>query len=134
MNDGPDQTASHPSLTSTEDRRQGASVVAFPAAREERRVNFTRTELFEILRLYGRKVAEGEWRDYAIDHLDTMAVFSIFRRTAEAPLYRIEKNPKLANKQGAYSVVAQGGLVLKRGQDLARVLAVIDRKPKLVDG
>jgi hypothetical protein len=61
-------------------------------------------------------------------------VFSIFRRTAEAPLYRIEKNPKLANKQGAYSVVAQGGLVLKRGQDLARVLAVIDRKPKLVDG
>jgi hypothetical protein len=109
--------------------------VAFPgtAERETRRVAFDRKELFEILKLYGRKVAEGEWRDYAIDHLDTCAVFSIFRRTAEAPLYRIEKTPKLAAKQGTYSVVAQGGLVLKRGQDLSRVLAVIDRKPKRVE-
>jgi hypothetical protein len=115
--------------------RASGGVVAFPgtAERETRRVAFDRKELFEILKLYGRKVAEGEWRDYAIDHLDTCAVFSIFRRTAEAPLYRIEKTPKLAAKQGTYSVVAQGGLVLKRGQDLSRVLAVIDRKPKLVE-
>ncbi len=132
MSDRPDQTASE---TSTSEARKGAAVLPFPGpvAPEERRVSFDRTELFEILKLYGRKVAEGEWRDYAIDHLETTAVFSIFRRSAEAPLYRIEKNPKLANRQGAYSVVAQGGLVLKRGQDLARVLAVIDRKPKLVD-
>lgn len=132
MSDRPEHTASDPSAS---DARNGAAVVPFPGApgREDRRVSFDRTELFEILKLYGRKVAEGEWRDYAIDHLETTAVFSIFRRSAEAPLYRIEKNPKLANRQGAYSVVAQGGLVLKRGQDLARVLAVIDRKPKLVD-
>jgi hypothetical protein len=115
--------------------RTGASIVLFPGSSEKdmRRVAFDRTELFEILRLYGRKVAEGEWRDYAIDHLETCAVFSIFRRTAEAPLYRIEKNPKLANRQGIYAVIAQGGVVLKRGQDLARVLTVIDRKPKLVE-
>ena len=123
-------------LSEREDSQAGgAAVISFPgsAERDIRRVAFDRTELFEILRLYGRKVAEGEWRDYAIDHLETCAVFSIFRRTAEAPLYRIEKNPKLAGKQGLYAVVAQGGLVLKRGQDLARVLAVIDRKPKLVE-
>ena len=118
----------------------GAEVVQLFAAaapvREsvERRVSFDRRELFEILRLYGRMVAEGEWRDYAIDHLETRAVFSIFRRTAEAPLYRIEKDPKLANRQGAYSVIAQGGMILKRGQDLARVIAVLDKRPKLVDG
>ncbi len=118
----------------TGDNRSQTGVITFPGVeRDVRRVAFDRTELFEILKLYGRKVAEGEWRDYAIDHLDTIAVFSIFRRTAEAPLYRIEKNPKLANKQGLYAVVAQGGLVLKRGQDLSRVLAVIDRKPKLVE-
>ncbi len=116
------------------DGRAGAGVVLFPARADDvRRVSFDRAELFEILKLYGRKVAEGEWRDYAIDHLETSAVFSIFRRTAEAPLYRVEKNPKLAGKQGIYSVVAQGGLVLKRGQDLSRVLAVIDKKPKLVE-
>ena len=104
-----------------------------PASREERRVTFNRQELFEILRLYGRKVAEGEWRDYAIDHLDQRAVFSIFRRTAEAPLYRIEKDPKLAQRQGAYSVVAQGGMILKRGHDLARVIAILEKKPRLVE-
>jgi len=121
--------------------RQAASVMLFPGKEtrlaqgeaETRRIAFDRKELFEILKLYGRKVADGEWRDYAIDHLETTAVFSIFRRTAEAPLYRIEKNPRLAGRQGIYAVVAQGGLVLKRGQDLARVLAVIDRKPKLVE-
>ncbi len=115
--------------------RPGAGILPFPGRSDqsERYVAFDRTELFQILRLYGRKVAEGEWRDYAIDHLESTAVFSIFRRTAEAPLYRIEKTPKLAGRQGAYSVVAQGGLVLKRGHDLARVLTVIDRKPKLVE-
>lgn len=121
---------------SATDGRASAGVVPFPglsAERDQRRVAFDRRELFEILKLYGRKVAEGEWRDYAIDHLESQAVFSVFRRTAEAPLYRIEKTPKLANRQGLYAVIAQGGLVLKRGQDLSRVLAVIDRKPKLVE-
>ena len=75
-----------------------------------------------ILNLYGRKVAEGEWRDYAIDFLDDKAVFSIYRRTSEVPLYRIEKDPKLAKKQGAYSVVVSTGLILKRGHELDRVL------------
>jgi hypothetical protein len=96
-------------------------------------VAFNRGELQTILRLYGRMVAAGEWRDYAIDHLRERAVFSVFRRTSESPLYRIEKAPKLALKQGQYSVVAQGGLILKRGADLERVLAVLEKRPKLVD-
>jgi hypothetical protein len=114
---------------------RGDVVRSFPgtAGREAPAVSFDRRELFEILKLYGRMVAEGEWRDYAIDHLKDRAVFSVFRRASEAPLYRIEKDPKLAQRQGAYSVVAQGGLVLKRGQDLARVLAVLEKKPRLVD-
>ena len=94
---------------------------------------FDRAEINRILQLYGQMVAAGEWRDYAIDHLADRAVFSVFRRTAEAPLFRIEKNPKLAAKQGAYSVVDQGGRILKRGADLARVVAVLEKKPKLVD-
>lgn len=112
----------------------GAAVIAFgrPAARE-RPVSFDRRELFEILAVYGRMVAQGEWRDYAIDHLGDRAVFSVFRRTAEAPLHRIEKNPKLANRQGAYSISDQSGRILKRGSDLARVLAVVEKKPKLVE-
>ncbi len=93
---------------------------------------FNRRELNEILKVYGRKVADGEWRDYAIDMGRDRAVFSIFRRSSEMPLYRIEKLPKLARRQGMYSVVAATGLILKRGQDLAQVLRVIDRKPKLV--
>ena len=97
-------------------------------------VAFDRNELREILNLYGRKVAEGEWRDYAIDFSVHRAVFSIFRRTSEFPLYRIEKDPKLARKQGAYSVVTATGLILKRGHELARVISVLDRKVKLVVG
>lgn len=97
-------------------------------------VCFDRMELREILGLYGRKVAEGEWRDYAMDFTPTRAIFSIYRRTSEFPLYRIEKEPKLARKQGAYSVVASGGLILRRGSDLTRVIAVLDRKVKLVAG
>jgi hypothetical protein len=94
-------------------------------------VSFDRRELNTILDVYGRKVAQGEWRDYALDFGRDMAVFSIFRRTSEAPLYRIVKDPKLARKQGAYSVIAQGGLILRRGQDLAQVLRVLLRRPRL---
>lgn len=97
-------------------------------------VSFDKRELGEILRLYGRKVAEGEWRDYAIDFGAQRAVFSIFRRTSEVPLYRIEKDPKLARRQGAYSVVNSSGLTLRRGSDLARVISVLDRGVKLVSG
>jgi hypothetical protein len=90
-------------------------------------VTFNRLELNQILSVYGRHVREGEWRDYAIDMLRDRAVFSVFRRTTEAPLYRIEKNPKLAKRQGAYSVIATTGLILKRGHELCRVLRVFDR-------
>ncbi|MCO5132169.1 MAG: DUF2794 domain-containing protein [Xanthobacteraceae bacterium] len=95
-------------------------------------VTFNRLELNRILNLYGRMVADGEWRDYAIDFLKDKAVFSIFRRASEVPIYRIEKDPRLARKQGAYSVISQGGLILRRGHDLDRVLLVIDRKLALV--
>jgi hypothetical protein len=95
---------------------------------------FQRRELDAILRLYSRMVAEGEWRDYAIDHLKDRAVFSVFRRASEVPLFRIEKDPKLARKQGAFSVIAAGGLIVKRGHDLAQVLKVFDKSPKLVRG
>lgn len=107
---------------------------AEPAGREaaEQRVQFDRGELNLILNLYGRMVAAGEWRDYAIDALRDRAVFSIFRRTSEMPLYRIEKDPALARRQGAYSVITPTGLILKRGHDLARVLQTIDRRLKLV--
>ncbi|RZO68516.1 MAG: DUF2794 domain-containing protein [Parvularculaceae bacterium] len=89
---------------------------------------FTRSELTRILGLYGQFVAAGEWRDYAIDHLRDAAVFSIFRRTSEAPLYRIEKRPSLSRRQGAWAVVSVTGAVLKRGHDLAQVLRVFDKK------
>ena len=89
---------------------------------------FDRHELNRILTVYGRMVAAGEWRDYALDFLDEVAVFSIFRRASEMPLYRVEKRPKLRGRQGQYSVIAAGGLVLKRGPDLAQVLKVFDRK------
>ncbi|WP_246160587.1 DUF2794 domain-containing protein [Aureimonas fodinaquatilis] len=95
-------------------------------------VCFDRRELSQILNVYGRMVAAGEWRDYAIDTLKDRAVFSIFRRTSEMPLYTVEKEPKLARRQGAYSVVAAGGLILKRGHDLSAVLKVFDRALKTV--
>ncbi|MDZ5699218.1 MULTISPECIES: DUF2794 domain-containing protein [Phyllobacteriaceae] len=101
-------------------------------ARNDLPVTFDRRELNQILRLYGQMVAAGEWRDYAIDHLKDRAVFSVFRRTSEVPLFQIVKNPKLARKQGAYSVIAASGLILKRGHELGRVLAVFDRTLKLV--
>lgn len=93
---------------------------------------FTRTELSVILAVYGRLMADGECRDYAMDFSRDAAVFSIFRRTSDVPLYRIEKAPKLARKQGAYSVVTPTGLILKRGHDLARVLDVLAKKIRVV--
>jgi hypothetical protein len=96
------------------------------------RVTFSRLELNRILNLYGRRVADGEWRDYAIDFLKDRAVFSVFRRASEVPIYRIEKDPRLARKQGAYSVITATGLILRRGHELDRVLLVIDRKLAVV--
>ena len=96
------------------------------------RVTFNRFELNRILNLDGRMVAAGEWRDYALDFLKDRAVFSVFRRAAEVPIYRIEKDPRLARKQGMYSVISATGLILRRGQELDRVLLAIDRKLALV--
>ena len=93
---------------------------------------FNRLELNEILRVYGRFVASGDWRDYAIDMGRETAVFSIFRRASECPIYRVEKSPKLARRQGMYSVIAASGQILKRGQDLKRVLSVLDKSLRLV--
>lgn len=112
----------------------GGQTIFLPRRAEPEKIAFDRRELSTILTLYGRKVAEGEWRDYAIDFLRDRAIFSIFRRASEMPLYRIEKNPHLARRQGAFSVVAATGLILKRGHDLARVLQVIDRPMRLVQG
>jgi hypothetical protein len=94
---------------------------------------FDRSELNAILAVYGRKVASGEWRDYAIDFTRERAVFSVFRRASECPLYRIEKTPRLARRQGAYSVIAATGLILKRGHDLRRVLSVLEKPVRLVE-
>lgn len=96
-------------------------------------VAFDRLELSDILGVYGRMVAAGEWRDYAIDLGSEKATFSVFRRASEWPLYRIEKAPKLARKQGSYSVIAATGLILKRGNDLRRILNVFDRKLAAVE-
>jgi hypothetical protein len=106
-------------------------VVPFPTA-AQKQISFNRAELRTILDLYARMVAEGEWRDYAIDFTRDKAVFSVFRRASEVPLYRIEKDPRLARRQGAYAVVAASGLVLKRGHDLTRVLRVLEKPVKLV--
>ena len=94
-------------------------------------IAFDRKELNIILGVYGGKVAAGEWRDYAMDFGSHTATFSVFRRSSEVPLYRIVKDPALARKQGIYSVIAQGGLILKRGQDLAQVLRILVKQPKL---
>ncbi|MGG6894047.1 MULTISPECIES: DUF2794 domain-containing protein [Rhizobium] len=96
-------------------------------------VTFHRRELDAILWIYGRMVGEGEWRDYAIDHLKDKAVFSVFKRSGEMPLFRIEKNPKLSVKQGAFSVINTNGMTLKRGHDLQQVLKVFDKQLKLVE-
>ncbi|MEM7731805.1 MAG: DUF2794 domain-containing protein [Pseudomonadota bacterium] len=103
------------------------SPTQFPGA-QAAQVTFHRTELSVILSLYGRMVAAGEWRDYGISHLRDVAVFSVFRRTAENPLYRIEKRPKLRGRQGQYAVIGMDGQILKRGSDLRTVLRVLERK------
>src|ERR1700745_1311152 len=97
-------------------------------------VTFSRRELDRLLRLYGRKVAAREGRDYAIDFLKDRAVFSVFRRACEVPIYRIEKNPKLARRQGAYSVISATGHILRRGQELDWVLGALARSLRVVVG
>ena len=97
-------------------------------------VTFSRRELDRILRLYGRKVADGEWRDYAIDFLKDRAVFSVFRRASEMPIYRIEKNPKLGRRQGAFSVISATGHIVRRGHELERVLGALDPSLRVVPG
>jgi hypothetical protein len=92
-----------------------------------RQVFFERRELDRLLRLYGRMVAAGEWRDYAMDGLSDAAVFSVFRRASERPLYRIEKRPALARKQGAWAVIGEGEMVLRRGHELEQVLRFFDK-------
>ena len=91
-------------------------------------IAFDRAELSIILSIYGRMVAAGEWRDYAMSFLREVAVFSIFRRAAETPIYRIEKRPRLRGAQGQYAVIGMDGRILKRGHDLVQVLRVFDRK------
>jgi hypothetical protein len=98
------------------------------------KVFFERLELDRLLRFYGRMVAAGEWRDYALDALPDRALFSVYRRTSEAPLFQIEKRPEEARRQGAYSVKAVDGRVLRRGHDLARVIAVLEPKRMRVVG
>jgi hypothetical protein len=101
----------------------------FPLAlRLDEAVSFDRRELGQILTLYGRMVAAGEWRDYGISCLRDVAIFSVFRRTAEHPLYRIEKRPRMRGRQGLYAVVGMDGQILRRGHDLAVVLKVLERK------
>ncbi|ALG91721.1 MULTISPECIES: DUF2794 domain-containing protein [Actibacterium] len=100
----------------------------FPAPRAPEQVSFDRQELGMILSLYGRMVAAGEWRDYGISCLREVAVFSVFRRTAEHPLYRIEKRPKLRGRQGMYAVIGMDGQILKRGHDLKTVLRGLEKK------
>ena len=91
-------------------------------------VTFDRSELAVILGLYGRMVAAGEWRDYGMSFLKDVAVFSIFRRSAEHPIYRIEKRPRLRGRQGMFAVIGMDGQILKRGHDLKTVLRVLERK------
>lgn len=118
--------------------RSAGKPAAFSSAATGREVQpvttFNRKELTEILTVYGRKVADGEWRDYALDTLRDRAVFSVFRRSAEYPIYRIEKIPRLARKQGAYSIVTATGMILKRGHELGRVLSVLEKSVRLVKG
>ncbi len=103
--------------------------VPFPTSRHvPERVAFDRRELTAILSVYGRMVAAGEWRDYGMSFLHDMAIFSIFRRTAEHPIYRVEKRPRLRERQGMYSVVGMDGRIVKRGHDLKGVLRVLERK------
>ncbi|ACM38030.1 MULTISPECIES: DUF2794 domain-containing protein [Rhizobium/Agrobacterium group] len=139
MTDQPDLPREVPPVTPETGQRPGNRPAPVVDLRDYKQnldplpVTFHRTELDAILWVYGRMVGEGEWRDYALDHLKDKAVFSVFKRSGEMPLYRIEKNPKLAAKQGAFSVVNTHGMILKRGHDLRQVLKVFDKVLKLVE-
>lgn len=91
-------------------------------------VYFMRPELNQILNIYGKMVAACEWHDYAIDHLDDMAIFSIHRRTSEMPLYRIIKEPALSSKQGMWRILGMNNQILKRGRDLKTMLRYFDKQ------
>ncbi len=109
-------------------------VTPFPQPRQPGQVGFERAELTRILDLYGRMVAAGHWRDYAIDLGRDAAVFSAFRRAAERPEFRIEKRPSLRNKQGMWALVGEAGAIVKRGHELGPVLAPVERRlMKLVE-
>ena len=110
----------------------GGGIARFAAPAN--RVTFDRRELRRILGLYGRMVAAGEWRDYAIDFMKDRAVFSVFRRSSEVPIYRIEKNLRNARRQGAYSIVSATGLIVRRGHELDRVLRALDKSLSVVAG
>lgn len=112
-----------------------SSLIALSDARKRRDITpvaFHRTELDRILRIYSIMVAANEWRDYAIDHMPDRAIFSVYRRTSDVPLYQIIKEPRLAARQGAWRIVAADGQVLKRGHELVRVLAAFDKPLKLI--
>jgi len=91
-------------------------------------IAFNRQEISQIMNVYGQMVSNGDWKDYAVDFLKDRAVFSIYRKASEHPLYRIEKVPALRHKQGQFSVIAPGGLILKRGQELKSVLRIFDKQ------
>ncbi len=116
-----------------------AQITPFPLQRSSAgphsQVGFERGELQKILDLYGRMVAAGNWKDYAMDLGRDAAIFSAFRRAAERPEYRIEKRPALRHKQGMWVLIGEGGVVLKRGHELGPLLAPVERKlMKLVSG
>ncbi|MBI3435745.1 MAG: DUF2794 domain-containing protein [Proteobacteria bacterium] len=110
---------------------RGCAVMRPPPAAAPQ-VTFSRRELHRLLRLYGRKVAAGEWRDYAVDFLRDRAVFSVFRRSAEVPIYQIVKAPRQARKQGTYCIISATGLIVRRGHELDGVLRAIDRSLAIV--
>ena len=130
MTDQPDE---HRSIAASLEGSQIIDLREYRQSKDPLPVTFHRKELDAILRIYGRMVGEGQWRDYAIDHLKDKAVFCVFKRSGEMPLFRIEKNPKLAAKQGAYCVVNSDGRILKRGHELLQVLKVFDKVLKLID-
>lgn len=129
----------HNEFSERGDDKREANIITFsnttaaqkPNQKQPTQIAFDRRELSEILRVYGYRVAEGEWRDYALDFQKERAVFSIFKRTSEMPVYQVEKNPKLARKQGAYSVINAAGMILKRGHELRQVLKVLEPRKHL---
>ncbi len=111
------------------------NIVPFPAQSAPQQVGFDRAELTRILDLYGRMVAAGEWRDYAMDFTRDFASFAAFRRAAEHPQMRLEKRPALRGRQGMWALFGEHGQILKRGHDVAGVLAPVERRlMKVVSG